>query len=74
MAVLFPEQNLLDEDSKYLPRLEYAYSLISKYQMSERDFKEFLTCIGRKHKRNNWMPSEILNYYHLSVGDISMVV
>jgi len=74
MAVLFPEQNLLDDSSKFLPRLNYAYGLINKFQMSDKDFKDFLACIGKKHKRNNWMPAEILNYYHLSVGDISMVV
>ncbi len=71
---LFPEQRLLDENSLYRKKADFAFELMQKQKWTIEEFERTLLEFSYKWSYNSWMPANILEFKRKLFSDNEMVI
>lgn len=74
MDSLFPDQDLLNEKSKFRKKAEFTFELMQKLKWTQEEFEKTMFEFSTKWSYNSWMPANILDMKKKLFSENDMVI
>jgi len=74
MDSLFPEQDLLNPNSRFRKKIDFTFELMERQNWSKEEFEKTMLEFSIKWGYNFWMPANIFEFKNQLFSDNKMVI
>jgi hypothetical protein len=74
MDSLFPDQDLLNDGSRFRKKVDFTFELMQKQEWSKQEFEKTLLEFSMNWPYNTWMPANILEFKNKLFSHENMVL
>ena len=74
MDSLFPDQDLLNDGSRFRKKVDFTFELMQKQEWSKQEFEKTLLEFSMNWPYNTWMPANILAFKNKLFSHENMVL